>query len=93
MSTLTSHETQRQQSTVSSGDGFYHFAGLPPGAYDVEASANGMSTGVIKSVSVAAETTTGVDITLQTGSITETSPSPPTRSHRSRPRLPTSPRT
>ena len=29
--TLTNNETQRQQSLVSSGEGFYHFAGLPPG--------------------------------------------------------------
>ena len=42
---LTSRETQREQSTVSSGDGFYHFAGLPPGAYDLQASAKGMNTG------------------------------------------------
>src|SRR6476646_7264051 len=47
---LTSRETQREQSTVSSGDGFYHFAGLPPGAYDLQASAKGMNTGVINDV-------------------------------------------
>src|SRR5437016_2491841 len=59
---LTNRETQRQQSTVSSGDGFYHFAGLPPAAYDIEASSKGMNTAVITAVNLAAEATTGVDI-------------------------------
>src|SRR3954464_11352960 len=68
---LTSRETQRQQTTVSSGDGFYHFAGLPPGSYDIEASAKGMSTAVMNGVNVAAEATTGIDITLQAGAITQ----------------------
>src|SRR4029078_3099988 len=68
---LTGRETQRRQSNTSSGDGFYHFAGLPPGTYDVEASAKGMSTSVVSGVNLAAEATNGVDITLQTGAITE----------------------
>ena len=68
---LTNRETKRQQTTVSSGDGFYHFAGLPPGIYDVEASSKGMSTGQVTGVDLAAESTTGVDITLQAGAITE----------------------
>src|SRR6185312_2483154 len=68
---LTNRETQRQQSTVSSGDGFYHFAGLPPGLYDLEASAKGMSTGVVSAVNLAAEATTGVDVTLKPGAVTE----------------------
>jgi len=51
--TLTATETQRQQSTTSSAYGFYHFAGLPPGTYSIEASAKGMSKGVVKDVSLA----------------------------------------
>jgi len=68
--TLTNNETERRQSTVSSGYGFYHFAGLPPGVYNVEATAKGMSTGVVKDVMLAGEATTGVDIALQTGEVT-----------------------
>ncbi|MFN7998553.1 MAG: TonB-dependent receptor [Bryobacteraceae bacterium] len=69
--TLTNNETHRKQSTVSSGEGFYHFAGLPPGSYDLEASAKGMSTGVVKDVRLAAEATTGVDITLEAGAVAQ----------------------
>ena len=68
--TLINNETQRQQSMDSSGYGFYHFAGLPPGAYNLEATAKGMSKGVVKDVMLAGETTAGVDIALQAGEIT-----------------------
>ena len=68
--TLTSNETRRQQSMDSSPYGFYHFAGLPPGSYNLEASAKGMSKSLVKDVTLAGETTAGVDITLQAGEIT-----------------------
>src|SRR5262245_56403490 len=55
--TLTSNETQRKQTVTASGEGFYHFAGLAPGSYSIEASANGMRTAELKDVTVAAEST------------------------------------
>jgi outer membrane receptor protein involved in Fe transport len=69
---LTNRETQRQQTTVSSGEGFYHFAGLPPGTYDIEASSKGMNTAVMTGINVAAEATTGIDVTLQPGNVAQT---------------------
>ncbi len=68
--TLTNNETKRQQSMDSSGHGFYHFAGLPPSSYGLEASVKGMSKGVVEDVMLAGEATAGVDITLQPGEIT-----------------------
>lgn len=68
--TLTNNETQRHQSMDSSAYGFYHFAGLPPGSYNLEASARGMSKGVVKDVRLAGEATAGIDISLQPGEIT-----------------------
>jgi outer membrane receptor protein involved in Fe transport len=68
--TLTNTETQRQQSMTASGGGFYHFAGLPPGRYRVDASSKGMKKGVVEGIVLAGEATTRVDLTLQTGEIT-----------------------
>lgn len=68
--TLTNRETQRQQAMDASAQGFFHFAGLPPGSYDVEGSATGMSKSVLKEVGLAGESTAHVDITLQPGEIT-----------------------
>src|SRR5215831_17446505 len=70
--TLTNKETQRKLSATTSAEGFYRFNGLAPGTYSVEASANGMRTGIVDGVSLAAEATTGIDIVLQPGAITET---------------------
>jgi outer membrane receptor protein involved in Fe transport len=70
--TLTNNETQRKQSTSTSGEGFYHFGGLAPGTYTIEASAKGMRTGVLKDLLLTGESTTGADLTLEAGAITET---------------------
>ena len=70
--TLTNNETQRSLSTISSPEGFYRFSGLPPSTYTLEASAKGMRTGVVNDVMLAAESVTGINITLQAGSIAET---------------------
>jgi len=70
--TLTNTETQRVQSVVSSVDGFYHFSGLAPGAYTLEATAKGMRTGRMEGFVLAAETTAGANFTLQAGDVRET---------------------
>jgi hypothetical protein len=69
--TLTNNETRRTQSARASGEGFFHFSGLPPGSYTVEASAKGMRTGVHKGVAVGAASVTGADISLEPGLVTE----------------------
>jgi len=69
--TLTNTETQRSQTSTASGEGFYHFAGLAPGLYTVEASANGMRKGTVTGIALASESATGVNITLQAGEVTE----------------------
>ena len=69
--TLTNDETQRKQSMVGSQEGFYHFSGLAPGSYDVEAAAQGMKGRLVKGVVLAGEGTQGVDVTLEPGLITE----------------------
>src|SRR5437879_8992789 len=69
---LTNNETRRKQQTVSSNEGFYHFSGLAPGTYNLEASAPGMKVRLVQNVPLAAESTLGVDLTLDPGAITET---------------------
>jgi hypothetical protein len=69
--TLSNLETDRRQSATSSAEGFYHFGGLAPGVYNVEASAKGMKAAVVKGVRLAAEATTGVDVTMEAGAVTE----------------------
>src|SRR4051812_12395514 len=60
--TLTNNETGRRQTTSSRAEGFYHFGGLAPGSYDIEAGAKGMRTALTKDVMLAAEATSGVDL-------------------------------
>src|SRR5215813_11033847 len=68
--TLTNQETDRRQSGTTSAEGFYHFAGLAPGTYNLEASAKGMKAAV-EDLRLAAEATTGVDVTMEAGAVTE----------------------
>ena len=70
--TLTNNETKRTQRVATSAEGFYHFVGLAPGLYTVEASAKGMRTGTVKDIPLAPEGTTGINITLQAGDVSET---------------------
>lgn len=69
--TITNNETQRAQNTVSSGEGFYHLAGLAPGTYTISASANGFKTETVKNVVLAGEQTQGINLSLEPGIITE----------------------
>ncbi len=69
---LTNNETHRRQETTASGEGFYRFSGLPPGSYNLDASSSGMKLQVVQNVPLAAESTQGVDITLEPGPVAET---------------------
>jgi hypothetical protein len=69
---LTNKETRRTAQTLSSGEGFYRFSGLAPGAYSLDVSSPGMKVQVVENVNLAAEATQGVDINLEPGLVTET---------------------
>lgn len=70
--TLTNKETNQSQATVSSEGGFYRFTGLAPGLYSISAEKQDFKKGVVNDVKVDAEVTSGVDITLEAGVISET---------------------
>lgn len=69
--TLTNKETGRVQQNVTGENGFYRFSGLAPGSYSVAAEQTGFKKQTIEDVNIAAEITQGVDITLETGGISE----------------------
>lgn len=70
--TLTNKETSATQRTASSNEGFYRFSGLPPGTYSVAVEQQGFNRRVIEEIKVDAEATTGQDIVLEAGVISET---------------------
>lgn len=69
--TLTNKETNQSQQTQSSDEGFYRFAGLAPGLYTITVEKADFKKGVVESVKVDAEVTTGVDLQLTAGVISE----------------------
>jgi hypothetical protein len=70
--TLTNKETNQSQQTESSEGGFYRFTGLAPGLYSISVEKQNFKKGVVNDVKVDAEATSGVDITLEAGVISET---------------------
>jgi hypothetical protein len=70
--TLTNKETNKAQTVVASGEGFYRFASLPPGNYQLAAEKAGYKKQVLESVTVNAEETQGVDIRMEAGEVTAT---------------------
>lgn len=70
--TLTSNETNKTQTVTASDDGFYRISGLPPGQYTLSAEKAGYKKQVLENLTVNAEGTQGVDITLEVGEVTAT---------------------
>ena len=70
--TLTSKETGKSQQTTSGDQGFYRFSELAPGKYSVLAEQPGFKKHLLDDIDVSAEQTQGINITLETGSISET---------------------
>ena len=70
--TLTNNENSQDQTTVASDDGFYRFAGLPPGTYTLSAELQGFKKQVLENIVVNAEAIQGVDIALSAGDLAET---------------------
>jgi carboxypeptidase family protein/TonB-dependent receptor-like protein len=69
--TIISLETGRTQKTVTGGEGFYRFSSLMPGKYKVTAERDGFKKTDLESVTVGAEAVSGVDLTMETGQVTE----------------------
>ena len=69
--TLTNNETKQKLTGVTTGEGFYRFTSLAPGAYTLEASSKNFKRSVVE-VSVQAEQSQGANVTLTPGSVTET---------------------
>lgn len=69
--TLTNKETQKKQNTVTSGEGFYRFNGLPPGAYSITATKQDFQTTSLDNVVVSGDDVQGANLTMQPGAMTQ----------------------
>lgn len=70
---LKSNETGRTLQTVTTDAGFYSFTMLSPGTYTITVTAgDSFKKAVVEKIQVRAETTEGVNITLEPGGISET---------------------
>jgi hypothetical protein len=70
--TVTNQATGVSRNTTTGDSGFYRITGLAPGAYTVTADAGGFKKSSTPNVPVVAEVVNGANVTLQTGSATET---------------------
>ncbi len=70
--TLTNNATNATKTVTSGPAGTYTFTELPPGTYKLIVTAQGFQQNVIPNVPVAAETPASVNVTLQTGSESQT---------------------
>ncbi len=65
---LTNDATHATQTVVSGDAGNYQFNELPPGTYTVKVAAKGFQQSTVSNVAVVAETPRTLDLTMQTGS-------------------------
>ncbi|HEY0320838.1 MAG TPA: carboxypeptidase regulatory-like domain-containing protein [Pyrinomonadaceae bacterium] len=70
--TLTNKETSKSQQVQTSDQGFYRFSSLAPGQYIVSVEQTGFNKTTIDPVNVSAEQTQGLDLVLQTGTVSGT---------------------
>ncbi len=68
---LTSDETNKEVQTVSNDDGFYRFNGLAPGNYKLTVTQTNFKQSTIEKVKIAADSQQGLNITLETGGVSE----------------------
>jgi len=68
---VTNQETGKVIETQSNDNGFYTVSGLPPGRYTVNVSLAGFKTNLTKDLDVTAEAIKGLNVTLQTGGVSE----------------------
>jgi hypothetical protein len=69
--TATATQTQQARSTVTDGSGFYTFANLQPGRYDISAELQGFKKINRQGVQLDASASLTLDFSLDTGSLTE----------------------
>ena len=67
--TLTNKETNKEAKITTSGEGFYRVAALAPGTYTITAEKAGYKKKILENVSVRAEATQGIDISLDVGDV------------------------
>jgi len=70
--TVTDQATGVSHSAVTGGAGFYRITELPPGRYKVEVEAAGFKKNSRSDVQVGSESATAANVTLETGSTSET---------------------
>lgn len=70
--TITEAGTQVSQSLVTNESGNYTAPNLPPGIYKVTVAINGFSTSEHTGIELFVDSTQRVDVTLNTGTVTET---------------------
>ncbi len=68
---LVNKETGQTLQTVSSSEGFYRFSGLAPALYSISVEVQGFKKQTVDNVKVDAETTKGVDVSLEIGGVSE----------------------
>src|SRR5438445_733924 len=69
--TVTNQETGASQDAIADDAGFYSVGHLGPGLYTVSASMAGFKVKVIKDIRINAEDTSGVNVVLDPGAVTE----------------------
>ena len=69
---LTNTATNAVRTANSTGDGFYTFTNVPPGAYNLKAEHPGFSTGITNNVQVQVQQSVRLDLTLQVGQVNQT---------------------
>ncbi|MDW5267637.1 MULTISPECIES: carboxypeptidase regulatory-like domain-containing protein [Acidobacteriaceae] len=70
--TLTDPATHQSQKATTSSSGVYHFSELPPAHYTLAVTATGFKASTFADVALAAETPRNLNVTLNTGDVSET---------------------
>lgn len=70
--TITQNGTNRTQTTTTNEDGEYVIPQLPPGSYTLKISNSGFKIALNENITLETDTTSRVNVTLETGSINET---------------------
>src|SRR6266853_1167807 len=70
--TITNQATGVSRNSVTGDSGFYRITGLPPGRYKVDVDAASFKKSSTPNVDVAAEAVNAANVTLDTGSASET---------------------
>jgi hypothetical protein len=70
--TITSVERQTSTTVTTNESGLYTKERLLPGVYEVKVEATGFKQAVISSVDVSVDTSTNLDVSLETGAVSET---------------------